>query len=456
MATNAQRKFTHVNENKISLIGGDRIRSLSLLTDLLKTPQRADVLQQLHYWLTRKNVGMTDKNGIKWVWGTFKEWGGDFFQHKPETLRKHFRFLRELGVVVVDQKNRHRWDMTNYYTINYWLLDELYKRHIERGVSSRKTNADDYLNTLKKWRDELLSQNDFFNQKLEASEREEPTSSMREEPTASSYIYKDYNSKITAYQPEISPKFSGDFAELEIKNFSTEEIEDNSSTNTNLPAQREEGGKIYESSSYYPSESSNLPGGRELDELDMMWNDGYKPTHAPRVKTSPVQQPEVVEIDRSGWKTHFDIRPAMYDYEYVRIGAAVESDSKYCSGDLWPGKGMAKEGEVTDEDKRWLEARRKYIENLREKADRTSYFGQCAFNGSILPPKWEMPLEWKIYALQEKWSIKNREAMWSRERVEKVSKRFVMYYTKKKLTKDNWFRTWQNWVQRELPERKKK
>lgn len=84
----------------------------------------ATVLNQIQYWLN-KGVGELI-NGIRWIWNTLDDWLNQFpFLSKWE-LRKALRRLRDdLGLLEFSQKQKHRWDRTGWYTINYKRLKAL-------------------------------------------------------------------------------------------------------------------------------------------------------------------------------------------------------------------------------------------------------------------------------------------------------------------------------------------
>lgn len=65
--------------------------------------------------------------------------------------------------------------------------------------------------------------------------------------------------------------------------------------------------------------------------------------------------------------------------------------------------------------------------------------------GSRLPDDWELPDDWKTWALTE-------QPSWNDEHVRKVALAFRNYWTAKSgkdAAKLNWFATWQNWVMKE-------
>ena len=114
------------------------------LVKLLGSIERAVVLQQIHWLLQQPHSGEIDDNGDKWVWGTLQQWCDDYFQMwSPHTLRKHLRWLRENGYLVVEKKSRNGWDKTNQYRVNYAMFEGDIEGSEERPdvVSSKRPDV---------------------------------------------------------------------------------------------------------------------------------------------------------------------------------------------------------------------------------------------------------------------------------------------------------------------------
>lgn len=86
--------------------------------------QAATIVNQLHYWLEKENVG-TFIDGVKYIYNTFEDWVKEQFKWLSSwQFRKHMKRLRELGIVLVTRHRASEWNQTNYYAIDYDRLNE--------------------------------------------------------------------------------------------------------------------------------------------------------------------------------------------------------------------------------------------------------------------------------------------------------------------------------------------
>lgn len=94
------------------------IKSLALKIGL----HEAIVLQQVHYWLTKK-THMID--GRSWVYNTYKEWQEQIPFWSESTIKRTFKTLEELGLIITGNYNTYKMDQTKWYTIDYEKLRDL-------------------------------------------------------------------------------------------------------------------------------------------------------------------------------------------------------------------------------------------------------------------------------------------------------------------------------------------
>lgn len=95
---------------------------LPTLAKLLGSVERAIVLQQIHWLLQQPKSGI-ERDGYKWVWGTYEEWTAEYFpMWEPRVLRSHIVWLEKEGYLVSEQPRREQWDRTKYYRIEYSTL----------------------------------------------------------------------------------------------------------------------------------------------------------------------------------------------------------------------------------------------------------------------------------------------------------------------------------------------
>jgi hypothetical protein len=84
----------------------------------------AIILQQLHYWLENPKAGI-ERDGYKWIFNTYEEWQANFPFWSVATIRRGFQNLEERGIVIAEQLDKNRHDMTKFYRIAYEQLEQL-------------------------------------------------------------------------------------------------------------------------------------------------------------------------------------------------------------------------------------------------------------------------------------------------------------------------------------------
>jgi hypothetical protein len=78
----------------------------------------AIIVQQLHYWMNKKEVGVIVE-GVKYVYNTFVDWVNEQFSWLSVwQFRKAMSLLRSLGIVKVVRYKARQWNQTNYYTLD--------------------------------------------------------------------------------------------------------------------------------------------------------------------------------------------------------------------------------------------------------------------------------------------------------------------------------------------------
>lgn len=77
----------------------------------------AVIIQQLHYWLQKKEVG-TVVNGVKYIYNSFNDWIKQFPWLSVWQFRKAMKLLRDLEIVKVIRHKSKQWNQTNYYTLD--------------------------------------------------------------------------------------------------------------------------------------------------------------------------------------------------------------------------------------------------------------------------------------------------------------------------------------------------
>ena len=76
----------------------------------------AIMLQQIHYWLC---VGGHERDGRRWIYNSYTDWAAQVPFWSRETVRRVLGRLRARGLVITGDYNRHGYDRTLWYTIDY-------------------------------------------------------------------------------------------------------------------------------------------------------------------------------------------------------------------------------------------------------------------------------------------------------------------------------------------------
>ena len=104
----------------------------------------AIVLQQLHYWLENKKNKGREYNGHKWVFNTYADWQADNFPFwSINTIQRIFTSLEEQRLVISEQIDKHKHDMTKFYRVAYDQLEYVGMMEHTNLVSSITPNRDD-------------------------------------------------------------------------------------------------------------------------------------------------------------------------------------------------------------------------------------------------------------------------------------------------------------------------
>lgn len=113
---------------------------LPSLAKVLKSADKAIIVQQIHYWLQIKRKAKDTrsfKEGRWWVYNSFREWHKQFIWISERTIQRHFKDLVAQGIIIVGNFNNQNYDRTNWYTLSYERLNELtmtdYRDHYDRS-----------------------------------------------------------------------------------------------------------------------------------------------------------------------------------------------------------------------------------------------------------------------------------------------------------------------------------
>jgi hypothetical protein len=82
----------------------------------------AQFLSQLHYWLEHSQCGQQHL-GQKWIYNTENSWANQL-KLSARQFRRHVSNLADKGIIFVQKLNPHKSNRTNYFSINYELLNQ--------------------------------------------------------------------------------------------------------------------------------------------------------------------------------------------------------------------------------------------------------------------------------------------------------------------------------------------
>ena len=93
----------------------------------LNSTSKATVIEKLDSLLEcAKDANRNYHDGKYWVYNSYTDWQKDFFPYwDVRTLKRVFKDLEEMGVLITANYNKNRIDRTKWYSINYDRLSEV-------------------------------------------------------------------------------------------------------------------------------------------------------------------------------------------------------------------------------------------------------------------------------------------------------------------------------------------
>lgn len=88
----------------------------------------AIVLQQIQYW---SNKLKPNSDGFVWVYNSIPEWKRQFPFWSERTIFSTLKKLRDVGVLIAEQRSENAWDKTMHYRINHNLLETPISQHLQ-------------------------------------------------------------------------------------------------------------------------------------------------------------------------------------------------------------------------------------------------------------------------------------------------------------------------------------
>ncbi|CUK81649.1 conserved phage C-terminal domain-containing protein [Listeria monocytogenes] len=93
----------------------------------------AIVLQQIHYWLNKKQ-NLID--GKYWTYGSAKKWQEENFSFwSMNTVKRAFTSLKEQGLLITANYNKRKFDKTVWYSIDYERLNLVSRRLVQSELT---------------------------------------------------------------------------------------------------------------------------------------------------------------------------------------------------------------------------------------------------------------------------------------------------------------------------------
>lgn len=108
--------------NQSLLISEPPLQVIPSLATILKSSDKAIMLQQIHYWLQRSN---NIEEGHRWVFNSVKNWQKQFPWLKERRVQRYLKDLCDMGLLITGNFNKANFDRTKWYRIDYDALDKL-------------------------------------------------------------------------------------------------------------------------------------------------------------------------------------------------------------------------------------------------------------------------------------------------------------------------------------------
>ena len=102
----------------------------------------AIVIQQVHYWIEKyKDNADHQYDNRCWVYNTFEEWHEQFPFWSIATVKRTFYNLIEKKILITGWFNKKAYDHTNWYTINFEVLESLVNTDCINLIQSNVSNC---------------------------------------------------------------------------------------------------------------------------------------------------------------------------------------------------------------------------------------------------------------------------------------------------------------------------
>ncbi len=113
------------------LINESPLQVLPSLAVALGNINEAIILQQIQYWINNPKSGRYGEDGRKYIRDTVKEWHAQFPWLTEKAIRNRLKSLEEKKIILIANLNKHQYDRTKWYAIDYDVLNSLLSQHKE-------------------------------------------------------------------------------------------------------------------------------------------------------------------------------------------------------------------------------------------------------------------------------------------------------------------------------------
>lgn len=88
------------------------------------------LIQQVHYWCKlNERDGKNFRDGYYWTYNTYKQWEDSFKDWEERTIRRNISELLMAKVLILGRYNKVKYDKTNWYRVDYFVLSEVTEKY---------------------------------------------------------------------------------------------------------------------------------------------------------------------------------------------------------------------------------------------------------------------------------------------------------------------------------------
>jgi hypothetical protein len=104
----------------------------------------AQLLSQLHYWLSKKETLGCNNKGVRWIYNSADAWSEQLCI-SPRQIQRIVKKLTDIGILLVEKLSVNKYNRTNHFTINYQTLEQYIGSNVlkpaENSITTKSRNA---------------------------------------------------------------------------------------------------------------------------------------------------------------------------------------------------------------------------------------------------------------------------------------------------------------------------